>query len=62
MFKSYDQVFFKISYFLNPSINLKYDCYVERYWSEILFGINSTSWYDLEAKDYNILHLTKGCS
>ena len=46
--------FFKISSFLNPSINLNYDLYDERRWSKILFSIISTPGHDLQVKVTNL--------
>ena len=49
MFKFCVKVF-KISWFLNPCMDLLYIWYDNRYWSKILFGTTPTPAYDLEVK------------
>ena len=41
---------FKISYFLNPCMDLLYTWYDNRYWCKILFGTTPTPAYDLAVK------------
>ena len=41
---------FKISYFLNPCMDLLYVWYDNRYWSKILFGTIPTPAYVLKVK------------
>ena len=55
-YKFYVYVIFKISYFLNPLIDLNYSRYDERF--AISFSISSTPGHDLQVKvtDFDILY------
>ena len=53
-----------ISYFLNLLIDLNYNWYDEKWWSEILFSIYSTPGNNQQVKisELNILYWNLGCS